>query len=538
MESVDVLVIGAGITGVYQLYRSLEAGFSAKLVEAGSGVGGVWYWNRYPEARLDSESYTYGYLFSEELYQDWEWSEHFVGQPELERYMNHVVDKFDLRQHMRFGTRVTEAVWDDEDAYWLVRSTDGWEVSAHHIVAATGTLSTPYLPAVDGRDAFRGEAYHPGLWPKEPVDVTGKRVAVIGTGSSGVQIVPAIADDVESLTVYQRTPNWCTPLNNGPVTPDEQADLKANFESIRHTLETSASGFLHEPSTRSSTDDPDKPTRWAYYEEVWRKPGFAKISGNYSDMMLDVSVNNEWCEFIADQIRSIVSDRVTAEKLIPRDHAYAGKRPPYVTGYFEAFNRANVELVSLVEHPIVCVTETGIETTDGRREFDVIIWATGFDYASGALNKMRIVGRDGLTLQDHWADGPLTYLGIQAHHFPNFFFPGGPHGTAGNNPRYNGDQSDWVLATQLFAREHGHDVVEVTKEAEAEWCDLMEQAAQRSPFKKSSYFFGGNIPGKPESILLNPAGRLKMLELMDADRNNGWASQQLAGTTDRSVANA
>src|SRR3954468_16607395 len=274
---VDVLVVGAGITGIYQLHRAREAGFSALLLEAGGGVGGTWYWNRYPGARFDSESYTYGYLFSEELFHDWEWQEHFAEQPETERYLNHVVDRFDLRRDMRFGAPVTAATYEAASGTWAVTVGQAGEagevVRARFLIAATGVLSVPYFPDVPGRDVFRGEQHHTGRWPATPVEFSGRRVAVIGTGSSGVQLIPVIADEVATLTVYQRTANWCTPLNNSPITPDEQARLRAEFEAIRETLNTSASGFLHPPGNRKTFDDGEAERR-AFYEKMWNSPGF------------------------------------------------------------------------------------------------------------------------------------------------------------------------------------------------------------------------------------------------------------------------
>ena len=388
VADVDILIVGAGVTGIYQLYRAREAGYSAQLVEAGSGVGGTWYWNRYPGARYDSESYTYGYLFSEELFAEWDWTEHFAGQPENERYFNHVVDKFDLRRHIRFNTRVTSAIWDESVGTWQVKA-DGYAARARFVVAATGVLSVPFYPAIPGRYSFRGEAYHTGLWPKTPVDFAGKRVAVIGTGSSGVQVIPMVAGEVASLTVYQRTPNWATPLNNRPITPQEQAELKAGFEAIRDTCNSSPSGFLHAHSDKITFDDSPE-ERQAFYERVWQLGGFGKIISNYRDMTLNPAANAEWSRFVAAKIRAAVSDPATAEKLIPTDHGYAGKRPPYVTDYYEAFNRPNVSLVDLNETPITAVTETGLETADGLREFDIIVWATGFDFGTGALNRLGV----------------------------------------------------------------------------------------------------------------------------------------------------
>jgi cation diffusion facilitator CzcD-associated flavoprotein CzcO len=518
---VDILVVGAGVTGIYQLYRAREAGYSVQMLEAGSGVGGTWYWNRYPGARYDSESYTYGYLFSDELFAEWDWTEHFAGQPENERYFNYVVDKFELRRHIRFNTRVTSAVWEGSSATWLVQA-DGYSARTRFLVAATGVLSVPFLPDIPGRDSFRGEAYHTGLWPKTPVDFAGKRVAVIGTGSSGVQIIPVIVGQVASLTVYQRTPNWATPLNNRPITPKEQAELKVNFPAMVEALAKSPSGFLHVHSDRSTFDDSPE-ERKAFYEQVWQTGGFGKIITNYRDMTLDPAANAEWSRFVADKIRAAVKDPVTAEKLIPTDHGYAGKRPPYVTDYYEAYNRPNVSLIDLNETPITAITETGIETMEGLREFDLIVWATGFDFGTGALNRLGARGRDGLSLKEYWADGPLTYLGLMCHRFPNFFFPGGPHGAAGNNPRYSGDQSDFVADLIDFAREHGHRVIEVPKVLEEEWTTMVNAAAvTMSPFNEKSYFFGTNIPGKARAFLLNSLGRPKLLEMMENVVKSGY----------------
>ncbi len=507
----DVLVVGAGITGIYQLYRAREAGFSVQLVEAGAGVGGTWYWNRYPGARFDSESYTYAYLFSEELFDEWEWQEHFAPQPETERYLNHVVDRFGLRRHMQFGTRVTAATYDESSGTWTVATDDGSELRARFLVAATGVLSVPFFPDVAGREDFRGESYHTGLWPATPVDLSGKRVAVLGTGSSGVQIIPAIADEVASLTVYQRSANWCTPLNNAPITPDEQVQLRAGFEAMRQVLNTSVAGFLHPAHDRATFEDSED-ERHAFFEVMWKSPGFSKLSSNYTDLFIDPAANAEWCEFVAQKIRGLVQDPDVAEKLIPRDHRFGEKRPPFVTGYYEVFNRPNVTLVDLKETPIVRFTEGGIETADGERPFDVVVWATGFDFGTGALMRMGIRGRHGLALEDHWADGPRTFLGVQSTGFPNLFFPGGPHAAAGNNPRYNGDQVDFVTDAITYVRDHGYDTIEVDAAAEDDWTAMVDRGAANGPFGESSYFFGSNIPGKPRKYLLNSGGRPKLFK--------------------------
>ncbi len=509
----DVLVVGAGITGIYQLHRALQAGFVAGLWEAGDGVGGTWFWNRYPGARFDSESYTYAYLFSKELFEQWQWSELFAGQPEIERYLNHVVDRFDLRRHMQMGARVRRAVFDEASGTWTVTAADGRRATARFLVAATGVLSVPFFPEVPGRERFGGESYHTGSWPSLPVDFSGKRVAVIGTGSSGVQLVPAVAEQAASLTVYQRTPNWCTPLNNAPIGAEEQARLRAEFDSIKEILDTSPAGFLHQPCDRASSDDPPEARR-AYFEKMWNSPGFSKLISHYTDVLFDEGANAEWCAFIASKVRAVVKDPATAEKLVPKDHRFGEKRPPFVSGYYEAFNRPNVSLVDLQATPMLRMTEAGIETADGLRPFDMVVWATGFDFGTGALLRMDLVGRGGLRLADHWAEGPKTFLGIQSAGFPNLFFPGGPHAAAGNNPRYNGDQVDFVTDTLVYLRAARWGVIEVDHGAEKRWTAMVDRGAAKSSFGEISYYFGTNIPGKPKKYLLNSGGRPKLASMV------------------------
>jgi cation diffusion facilitator CzcD-associated flavoprotein CzcO len=534
---VDVLVVGAGITGIYQLYGAREAGFSVQLLEAGEGIGGTWFWNRYPGARFDSESYTYAYLFSKELFDEWEWREQFAAQPETERYLNHVVDRFDLRRHIRVGAKVTSAVYEELTGRWTVTTGDGQRFRAHFLVAATGVLSVPYFPEVAGRGDFGGESYHTGLWPHEPVEFAGKRVAVVGTGSSGVQLIPAIADQVGSLTVYQRTANWCTPLNNAPITPDEQAQLRADFERICRKLGTSPSGFLHGVHDRATFDDSPSERR-DFYEKMWRSPGFSKLTSNYTDLLFDRSANAEWCAFIEEKIRGIVDDPRTADKLIPKDHRFAEKRPPFVAGYYEAFNRPNVDLVDLGETPIRRMTAGGIETAEGTRPFDIVVWATGFDFGTGALMRMGIRGRRGLALEDDWAEGPKTFLGIQSSGFPNFFFPGGPHAAAGNNPRYNGDQVDFITGALTYVRDHGYETIEVDPAAEDGWTAMVDRGAEDAPFGESSYFFGTNIPGKAKKYLLNSGGRPKLLAMIADAVANDYEAFRLGRAADLAEASA
>ena len=526
-SDVDVLVVGAGITGIYQLYRAREEGFSAHLLEAGGGVGGTWFWNRYPGCRFDSESYTYAYLFSKELFDDWEWQEHFAGQPEIERYLNHVVDRFDLREAMRFDTRVTSAVFDEAAGRWTVTGNDGSVHRATYLIPATGVLSIPFFPEIPGRDDFGGVSVHTGTWPAEGVDVAGKHVAVIGTGSSGVQLVPALAEAAASLTVYQRSPGWCTPLNNAPITSEEQAWLRAEFEEIREILNTSVAGFLHQANDRSAFDDSAE-ERQAFYEMMWNSPGFTKLTSHYKDVLVDPEANAEWCEFIADKIRASVDDPEIADRLIPKDHRYGEKRPPFVAGYFETYNLPHVSLVDLKATPITHVTETGIATEDGHRELDVIVWATGFDFGTGALNRMGIRGRGALALEDHWADGPCTFLGVQTTGFPNLFFPGGPHAAAGNNPRYNGDQVDFITDVLVQAREKGFDVIEVEPASEDEWTGMVDRWAKYGSFTEKSYYFGTNVPGKPRRYLLNSGGRPKLFSVIADVVENDYRAFRLS----------
>ncbi len=372
-----------------------------------------------------------------------------------------------------------------------------------------------------GREDFRGESYHPVRWPREPVDLRGKRVAVIGTGSTGVQIAPAIADEVDSLVMYQRSATWATPLNNHPISADKQAYLKANFAPIKAALDASVGGFLHQPAGKKWTEDTPE-QRQAFFETVWNSPGFAKISSNYDDLVSNPEANADWCAFMADKIRAIVKDQATADKLIPTDHLYVGLRPPYVCGYYEMYNRPNVDLVSLRETPIVKVTETGIETSDGLREFDIIIWATGFDFGSGAMLAMGITGAGGLRLADYWANGPLTYLGLMTHGFPNLFFPGGPHGAAGNNPRYGELQVNFVHDLIGYAQARGLHRIEVPAEAEQAWMDMLAQMEAYSPFQKRGQYYGANTPGKPRAYLLNPGGRPKLDEFMAKAGDSGY----------------
>lgn len=517
----DVVIIGAGVAGIDQLYKLKGSGLSVRVLEAGTGVGGTWYWNRYPLARFDSESYSYGYFFSKELLDEWDWSEHFAGQPETERYLNFVVDKFGLRDDFEFSARVEGAVFDDETNIWTLRRSDGAVTTCRFVVAATGLLSAPFFPEIPGKDDFRGESYHTGLWPKEPVQFEGKRVAMIGTGASAVQLLPAIAPDVASITVYQRTPNWCAPLNNGPITPEEQAEIKASYEQIQQLVRSTFAGFAHPDGTKGTFED-SKEQRWGFYEQLWNKRGFAKLFSNYNDILVDPRANAEFCEFLADKIRSRVKDPVTAEKLIPKDHGYGMKRPPMESGYYEAYNQPNVSLVDLHETPIVRITETGIVTSEGEQHFDLIIWATGFDAVTGALTRMGVAGPNGDRLEEFWADGPRTYLGVAVPRFPNFFIVGGPHFPFANVPRGTEIQVDFVTGLLNHLAERGLVRAAVDESAEEAWTTHVLESAAPFLVADTAWFRGANIPGKADRFMLYVGGLVTYRAKLDEVVSNGY----------------
>jgi cation diffusion facilitator CzcD-associated flavoprotein CzcO len=504
IERFDAIIIGAGISGMYQLIRLRELGLTVQVYEAGSGVGGTWYWNRYPGARFDSESYSYGYSFSEELLDEWDWKEHFSAQPETERYLNYVADKFDLRRDIRFNTTVEAAVYDSEENCWEVRLDDGSRARAWLLITAVGVLSAQNIPNFAGIESFKGEAFHTARWPKERVDFTGKRVGVIGTGATAVQLITEIAKEVGHLTVFQRTPNYCAPLRNGPIDPETQAKIKASYPEIfKRTRETFAA-FIHDFDPRSVFDVTAE-ERQARFEELWAQPGFGKWLGNFRDIMSDKKANELFAEFVRNKIRERVKDPVVAEKLVPKDHPFGTKRVPLESGYYEQFNRENVLLVDINETPIERITPKGVKASDTEYEFDIIIYATGFDAVTGTLTRMDIRGEGGLSLKDKWADGPRTYLGIQSTGFPNLFTLVGPHNGATfcNIPRCIEQNVEWVTDCVRYMREKGFTRIAATPEAERAWTDHVNELAVGTLLSEvDSWFFGANIPGKKRTVLM------------------------------------
>ena len=450
----DVIIIGAGLSGMYQLHRLRGLGLSARVFEAGDGVGGTWYWNRYPGARFDSESWTYGYSFSDELLREWEWSEHFAAQPETLRYCNFVADKLDLRRDIEFNHRIKAVAYDEPANQWEIESEDGRRARARFLVTAIGPLSAPTMPTIPGVESFRGESYHTGTWPHRPVSFAGKRVAVIGTGATGVQAITEIAKTVGHLTVFQRTPNWCAPLHNSAIDAATQARIKATYGEIFAVCRDSFGCFIHQADPRNALDVSPE-VREAFYEKRYGEPGFGIWMGNFRDVLIDKDANATITEFMRREIRERVRDPEVAAKLIPTNHGFGTRRVPLESGYYEVFNQANVRLVDLRETPIERITPAGIKTADAENEFDMIIYATGFDAITGSFDRIDVRGRGGRRLKDKWSDGPLTYLGLQIEGFPNLFTLVGPHNAATfcNIPRGIEQNVDWVTALIGHARE-------------------------------------------------------------------------------------
>ena len=506
----DVLIIGAGIAGMYMLHRLREIGLTTRVLEAGTDVGGTWYWNRYPGARFDSESYSYGYSFSKELLEEWEWSEHFSPQPENLRYCNFVADKFGLRRDMDFNSKVTAAHFNDIANLWTLETEDGKHRTARFLITAIGVFAKPMMPAIDGIDSFKGEAYHTATWPHEQVSFEGKRVGVIGTGATAVQLIQEVAKTAGHLTVFQRTPNWCAPLHNRPITAEEQKEIKTSYEEIFAKCRASYAGFMHDSDRRRALQVSDE-ERQAFYEKLYREPGFGIWMGNFRDMLVDERANTTISEFVAGKIRERVKDPAIAAKLVPTNHGFGTRRVPMETHYYEVYNQDNVQLVDLRETPISRITEAGIETSDEMHEFDMIVYATGFDAVTGGYSQIDIRGSGGRTLTDKWADGVRTFLGLQIEGFPNMFTLVGPHNAASfcNIPRCIEQNVDWMADLMTRVKVDGLNRIESTAEAEEEWTGHVHLMAQRMLFSKTNSWFTGinsNIEGRDQRSVLLYAG--------------------------------
>jgi cation diffusion facilitator CzcD-associated flavoprotein CzcO len=502
VQQFDAIIIGAGLTGLYQLYRLRELGLSARIFDDAAGVGGTWYWNRYPGARFDSESYTYGYSFSEELLQEWDWKEHFSGQPENERYLNYVADKFDLRRDIQLNSRVSSAVYDEGENRWEIQIEGGGRARAQFLIGAVGVLSAHYLPDFPGLESFQGDWCHTGRWPKEGMDLAGKRVGVVGTGATAIQLIPEIAKEVAHLTVFQRTPNYTAPLRNGEIDPETQQQIKSNYPEMFAKLKETSAAFIHDVDPRSCFEvTPEE--RLAKYEDLWAQRGFSKWMGNFQDTLTDDAANEDYAEFVRNKVRERVHDPVVAEMLIPKDYPFGAKRVPMETNYYEVYNRDNVLLVDVKKAPIESITPKGIKTQDAEYEFDVIIFATGFDGVTGSLTRMDIRGEGGQTIKDKFAGGPRTYLGIQSAGFPNFFIESSAVGC--NFPRCAEFIVEWVSECIGQMRDKEYVRIEATREAEDAWAEQIERLSVGNIVTKgNSWFIGANIPGKARTILIYP----------------------------------
>ncbi|PCJ37686.1 MAG: cyclohexanone monooxygenase [Cellvibrionales bacterium] len=527
----DAIIIGAGISGMYQLHTLREQGLLVKVYETGAGVGGAWYWNKYPGCRFDSESYTYGYSWSEEVLQEWDYTERFAAQPDTERYLNFVADKYDFRKDIQFNTRVTKATFDEAANQWEVTLEDGSTARAEILVSASGPLNAHTLPRIPGIDSFKGEWAHTARYPKEGFggrgnDFSGKRVGVIGTGATGVQVIQEVAKTADSLTVFQLAPEWCAPLGNGPICPEEMKDIKANYKKIFAECNDTFGAFHHKFDERSALDVPDE-EREAFFEKKYYEPGFGIWLGNFHDILTDRKANDLITDFIARKIRSRVNDPKTAENLIPKDHGFGTRRVPMETKYFECYNQPNVKLVNLKETPIEEILPAGVKCSDKMYDLDIIIYATGFDAVTGSLKRIDITGKGGAKLTDKWANGPRTLLGMQTVGFPNLFTLVGPHNGATfcNIPRCIEQNVEWVSDTVAYMKQNDFHSIEPTLAAEDAWTIHVDETAEETLFPTAdSWFMGVNIndPSKKRTFMLYAGGQQNYRAECDKVAENGY----------------
>lgn len=525
VDEFDAIVVGAGFSGMYQLHKLREQGLSVKVFEAGSGVGGTWYWNRYPGARVDIESVAYSYSFSEELEQDWLWSEKHATQPELLRYANHVADRFDLRKDIEFGCKVVRADFDEDQNEWLVMTEDGKYARARYLIMASGVLSASKTPDILGYDQFTGETYNTGSWPKDKVDFTGKKVAVIGTGSSGIQTIPIVAEEADELVVYQRTANFSTPANNRTLSNAEVDAIKSNYSAYRAEQRKSRIGTINPEPQLDRAMEVTSEERARRYKEGWDSGLLVGLFFAFGDILTNEEANETAQEFIRDRIRSTVGDTQTAEDLLPKTHPYGTKRPCLDTNYYETFNRDNVSLVNLRRTPIETITAKGIKTSDREREFDAIIFATGFDAMTGPLLQVDIRGVGGQRLRDAWIDGPQSYLGLGIHGFPNMFTITGPSSPSVlSNMLVSIEQHvDWVSECIAWMNENAKTRIEPEKSAELEWAEHSAQAADMTLYPQAdSWYMGANVPGKPRTFLAYVGGVGVYREICDQIAKTGY----------------
>jgi cyclohexanone monooxygenase len=502
-EQFDVVVVGAGFAGMYMLHRLRGLGLSARVFEQGDGVGGTWYWNRYPGARCDVESMQYSYSFSDELQQEWDWSERYAPQPEIFKYANHVADRFDLRRDIQFSTRVESAVFDENANRWSVTTSDGNTVTAQFVVLATGCLSNARMPDIKGLADFKGKVYHTGHWPHEPVDFTGLRVGVIGTGSSGIQSVPVIAEQASHLTVFQRTANFSIPARNAALAAEEREEFRSNYPEIRRfAREEARNGIYTDMPDRGALDDGDNERR-ARYDARWSRGGLTFMSV-YNNLALDKSANDTAADFVREKIAEIVKDPATAKLLQPNSHPIGTKRICIDSDYFAAFNRPNVTLVDIKADPIREILPNGVRTGTKDYEVDALVLATGFDAMTGSVAKINIHGRNGQTLNQKWAEGPRTYLGVMSAGFPNLFIITGPGSPSVlSNMIVSIEQHvDWIADCIGYMRGRDLDAMEANRDAEDNWVAHVNEVASTTLYPQAnSWYMGANVPGKPQIFM-------------------------------------
>ncbi|MBV6757833.1 NAD(P)/FAD-dependent oxidoreductase [Rhodococcus opacus] len=500
--TVDVVVVGAGFAGLYALHKLRSEGLTVRVFEAGDGVGGVWYWNRYPGARCDVESVDYSYSFDEDLQREWDWSEKYATQPEILRYVNHVADRFDLRRDIEFGTRVTDVVLDEPAMRWEIRTDAGGVLSARFCVLAVGPLSNANVPAIEGLESFEGGLYHTAHWPHEGVDFTGMSVGVIGTGSSGIQTIPRIAEQAAQLHVFQRTPNYSVPAGNVPLGDADRAEQKANYTERRRLSMAGGGGSPHEPHPKSALEVSEEERR-AAYEKRWQLGGVL-FSKTFPDQLLTIEANDTARLFWEDKVRVVIDDPEVADLLIPKDHPIGTKRICTDDKYFQTFNRENVKLVDLRAAPIERIDSAGVHTADKHYALDALVLATGFDAMTGSVEKMNIVGRGGRTLNQEWAEGPKTYLGLGVAGFPNLFNltgPGSPSVLA-NMVLHSELHVNWVAGAIGYLDAHGAVALEARRDAVADWVEeCADRAAATLMLHANSWHVGANIPGKPRVFM-------------------------------------
>ncbi len=499
----DVLIVGAGFAGMYMLHKTRSLGMTARVYDAAKGVGGTWYWNRYPGARCDVMSHDYSFSFDKELEQEWDWSEKYATQPEILRYANHVADRYELWPDMQFETRIASAHFDEDAKRWTVQTDQGETISAQHVVMATGTLSAAKQPDLPGHETFAGETYMTSKWPHEGVDFTGKRVGIIGTGSSAIQSIPIIAEQAAHLTVFQRTPNFSLPAGNSPTETAFIADLKKRYPTYRQAAKESFFGVPVEV-TEVLALDVDQADRDAKYQEGWDSGSLVGVLGAYADLLTDKEANDTAAEFVRRKIRATVNDPELAEALCPDDYPFGTKRPCLDTGYYETFNRANVRLVDLRKTPLVSMDEIGVNTSDAHFDFDVVVYATGFDAMTGAVTRVDIRGVGGKALAGEWEGGPRNYLGLCVSGFPNFYIVTGPGSPSVlSNMMVSIEQHvEWLSDLFEYMRDHDKTSIEPTKAAQDEWVRHVAEAGDGTLYPlANSWYMGANVPGKPRVFL-------------------------------------